>query len=67
MHIAHSNIVKEPEFSAPVFQPKNAAEAYDYEQALRAYKRFLKENAEDIADIQKDYPGWLPAFRFNIK
>jgi len=53
----------------PVHRLKTLTETelFDYEMALKGYKKALKKYANRIAEIQKEKPAWLPPFRYGKK
>lgn len=61
MHVAHSNI-------NPVAKPKRKVmpkrSSWAMRHAYREYKNVLKERSDDIKEIQKYFPGWLPSFEY---
>jgi hypothetical protein len=38
-------------------------EQFAYKMAVKGYKRALKKYASEIAQIQTEFPGWMPKFK----
>lgn len=60
MHVAHSNIREVKPKTKPVQKRSTWAQQVLY----RGYKQVLADRAEDIKEIQKYFPGWLPPFEY---
>lgn len=64
MKIVHNDI--NPTRSA-VEKPKpkrQQASTWAQREAYKAYKKLLVKYADDIAEIQQEWPGWLPKFNY---
>jgi hypothetical protein len=61
MHIVHSNIGGEEKPKAKRVSRREArVDAWIARFHQRSYDRAVKENAAEIAEIQKYIPGWMP-------